>query len=125
MLWSANKLRTQTRKGYEVLRSHAAATAAACAKEFIPLLPVNKGESLLIACTSSTGSFIHHIFLIALSYLVSLGASPSVCPNWILESMKFPEIGSRHDNIKAAYAKTCQWLLFHPDYLRWLDPDTR
>ncbi|KAL7787976.1 ankyrin repeat-containing domain protein [Trichoderma ceciliae] len=107
-------------KGWQ---KYAAVTAAACAKEFISLLPVNKGESLLIPCTSSTGTFIHHIFLIALSYLVSLGTSPSVRQNELLESMKFPEIDSRHDNIKAAYAKTCQWLLCHPDYLCWLNPD--
>lgn len=41
----------------------------------------------------------------------------------ILDSLRFEQIDSRHSNIKAVYSKTCQWLLRHPDYIHWLDPD--
>ncbi|KAK2034280.1 ankyrin, partial [Colletotrichum zoysiae] len=39
----------------------------------------------------------------------------------LLESLKFEKIDSRHDNIKKAHAKTCQWLMQHPDYADWQD----
>ena len=42
--------------------------------------------------------------------------------NVLLESLGFESIDSRHSNIKAAYSKTCEWLLKHPDYLDWRDP---
>ncbi|KAJ5769523.1 hypothetical protein N7520_004082 [Penicillium odoratum] len=40
----------------------------------------------------------------------------------LLDSLKFEQIDSRKTNIKAAHAKTCQWVLSHPDYKAWLDP---
>ncbi|KAM0258178.1 hypothetical protein ACHAQJ_003946 [Trichoderma viride] len=78
-------------------QKYAAATAAAYAKEVIDVLPTNEGENVLIPRASNT--------------------------EVRLEPLKFPDIHSRHDNIRAAYAKTCQWLLNHPDYVCWLDPD--
>ncbi|RKL01772.1 hypothetical protein BFJ71_g5101 [Fusarium oxysporum] len=39
----------------------------------------------------------------------------------LLESLRFEQIDSRKTTIKAAYSKTCSWLLKHPDYLEWLD----
>lgn len=41
----------------------------------------------------------------------------------ILDSLRFEQIDSRHSNIKVVYSKTCEWLLRHPDYIHWLDPD--
>ncbi|KAF4833518.1 Ankyrin-1 [Colletotrichum siamense] len=38
----------------------------------------------------------------------------------LLDSLTFEEIDSRHSTIKTAHSKTCQWLLNHPDYIRWL-----
>ncbi|KAF0328837.1 pfs domain-containing protein [Colletotrichum asianum] len=38
-----------------------------------------------------------------------------------LDSLRFDEIDSRHSTIKTAHSKTCQWLLKHPDYVRWLN----
>ncbi|KAH8762543.1 hypothetical protein F5883DRAFT_423948, partial [Diaporthe sp. PMI_573] len=34
----------------------------------------------------------------------------------------FEQIDSRKNTIKAAHAKTCHWLLTHPEYQAWLDP---
>lgn len=40
----------------------------------------------------------------------------------ILETLRFDRIDNRHANIRAAHAKTCQWLSKHPHYKSWLDP---
>ncbi|TQN71668.1 putative ankyrin repeat protein, partial [Colletotrichum shisoi] len=38
----------------------------------------------------------------------------------LLASLEFEKnIGSRHEGIRIAYAKTCQWLLQQPDYTSW------
>ena len=41
----------------------------------------------------------------------------------LMNSLKFDQIDSRKTDIKAAYPKTCQWFLKHPDYLEWLELD--
>ncbi|KAK1994295.1 hypothetical protein LX36DRAFT_713969 [Colletotrichum falcatum] len=39
----------------------------------------------------------------------------------LLESLRFENIDSRHNNIEKAHAETCQWLMKHPDYADWQD----
>lgn len=40
----------------------------------------------------------------------------------LLESLRFDQIDARHDTIKSAHRKTCQWLLNKSEYLDWLNP---
>ena len=40
-----------------------------------------------------------------------------------LQSLKFDQINARHDNIRTALPKTCQWLLQKAQYRSWLDFD--
>jgi nucleoside phosphorylase len=42
---------------------------------------------------------------------------------YLLDSLGFDEMDSRQLTIKKAHNKTCDWLLDHPDYLHWLDPN--
>jgi ankyrin repeat protein len=39
-----------------------------------------------------------------------------------VDSLAFPEMDSRRNNIKDPHATTCQWLLKHYDYAAWKDP---
>jgi ankyrin repeat protein len=39
-----------------------------------------------------------------------------------MKSLEFEQMESRKVTIKRNHAKTCQWLLDHPDYKTWLDP---
>ncbi|KAK2052731.1 hypothetical protein LY76DRAFT_609656 [Colletotrichum caudatum] len=39
----------------------------------------------------------------------------------LLDSLKFSQIDKRQANIKAVHAKTCEWLVQHPDYAAWMD----
>ncbi|CAG1998221.1 unnamed protein product [Fusarium graminearum] len=48
--------------------------------------------------------------------------APSGRREILLESLDFEDIDSRKITIKAAYSKTCQWFLKHPDYLSWTNP---
>ncbi|KAG5662590.1 hypothetical protein KAF25_005008 [Fusarium avenaceum] len=41
----------------------------------------------------------------------------------ILESLDFDGIDARKTTIKAAHSKTCRWILQHPDYLSWANPE--
>lgn len=41
----------------------------------------------------------------------------------LLTSLSFDQMDSRRSTIKSAYATTCQWLLNHPAYLDWTDPE--
>ncbi|KAJ9136895.1 Ankyrin repeat domain-containing protein 50 [Pleurostoma richardsiae] len=40
----------------------------------------------------------------------------------LLDSLRFDQIDARRMTIKKAHAKTCGWLLKHPEYRNWLDP---
>jgi ankyrin repeat protein len=40
-----------------------------------------------------------------------------------LESLDFDGIDARKTTIKAAHSKTCRWILKHPDYLSWTNPE--
>ncbi|KAH7353479.1 hypothetical protein B0T11DRAFT_331412 [Plectosphaerella cucumerina] len=41
----------------------------------------------------------------------------------LLETIHLPRMGSRRSAIRPPQKKTCSWLLDHPTYLDWLDPD--
>ncbi|KAM0214009.1 hypothetical protein ACHAPQ_002120 [Fusarium lateritium] len=41
----------------------------------------------------------------------------------MLESLDFDGIDARKTTIKAAHSKTCRWILKHPDYLSWTNPE--
>ncbi|KAJ4201781.1 hypothetical protein NW767_006319 [Fusarium falciforme] len=93
---------------------YAAATAAACAKELIEILPAH-------SAVLENGS-IHN------SPSPNQSTSPNASPNrrqLLLESLKFEKIDSRKTSIKKADFKTCRWFLKHPQYLEWLDPQNR
>ncbi|CZS82182.1 unnamed protein product [Fusarium graminearum] len=49
--------------------------------------------------------------------------APSGRREILLESLDFEDIDSRKITIKAAYSKTCQWFLKHPNYLSWTNPE--
>ncbi|KAF3771367.1 hypothetical protein M406DRAFT_11270, partial [Cryphonectria parasitica EP155] len=76
---------------------YAAATAAAYTKELLHVIPAIETAKHVI-----TPATEHREFL--------------------LGSLRFDQLDSRYSNIKAAYYKTCEWLLRHPDYTDWLDP---
>ncbi|OAL39280.1 hypothetical protein AYO20_01598 [Fonsecaea nubica] len=40
----------------------------------------------------------------------------------MLASLGFEQMDSRQSTIKNAYSTTCQWLLKHPAYVNWIDP---
>ncbi|OLN94198.1 putative ankyrin repeat protein-like protein 4 [Colletotrichum chlorophyti] len=81
-------------------QKYAAATAAAYAKELLHEMPFHENDSL------------------------PKNAKPMSADRrkTILESLRFDQIDKRHANIKAARAKTCEWLIEHPDYIEWMDP---
>ena len=41
----------------------------------------------------------------------------------LLTSLSFDQMDSRQSTIKSAYSTTCEWLLQHPAYVDWMDPD--
>ncbi|KAF4774757.1 hypothetical protein HER10_EVM0003061 [Colletotrichum scovillei] len=84
-------------------QKYAAATAAAYAKELLSIIPPQ-------------GSFS-----IQRQPEVRDTETPSTDRKALLDSLKFDQIDKRHANIKANHAKTCDWLLQHPDYVIWLD----
>ncbi|KAJ5591552.1 uncharacterized protein N7459_001921, partial [Penicillium hispanicum] len=82
---------------------YAAATAAAYARELLEELPVTE-PLLRIARKTYLCHCVSH--------------DHRQC---LLDSLQFERINTRKSTIKAAYARTCQWFLCHPDYQAWLD----
>ena len=41
----------------------------------------------------------------------------------LLSSLRFDQMDSRRSTIKSAYSTTCEWLLKHPKYINWTDPN--
>ncbi|CAJ0550888.1 Ff.00g108180.m01.CDS01 [Fusarium sp. VM40] len=85
---------------------YAAATAAAYAYEFLQIwgggAPTIKAEY---------------------GKLPNEGFLSSAREDEILESLDFDGIDARKTTIKAAHSKTCRWILKHPDYLSWVNPE--
>jgi nucleoside phosphorylase/ankyrin repeat protein len=80
-------------------QEYAAAVAAAYAKELLLSMPPGSEDP--------TGIYM----------------TPETRLDWLLESLAFEEMQSRHTSIKEAIGKTCEWFLHDPPYLDWLDPD--
>ncbi|KAF6806696.1 PFS domain-containing protein [Colletotrichum sojae] len=85
-------------------KKYAAATAAAYAKELLSVLTPSVVKNDIPAT-------IRAIEVATLARRES-----------ILELLRFEQIDFRHDNIKNAYHKTCEWLLQDTIYQTWLDP---
>ncbi|KAK1992135.1 hypothetical protein LX36DRAFT_315853 [Colletotrichum falcatum] len=89
-------------------QEYAAATAAAYAKELLSVIPpVQRTQASPSKPSPPEAS----------------GESLEEQRETLINSLKFGQIDSRYDSIKPAHSKTCRWLLGHPDYLCWLDPD--
>lgn len=41
----------------------------------------------------------------------------------LVDSLKFDQLGNRHENIQKAHGRTCKWLLHKQEYRDWLNPD--
>ncbi|KAI9039206.1 uncharacterized protein KD926_009840 [Aspergillus affinis] len=86
-------------------KRYAAATAAAYAKELIEELPVTE-----------THVKINGIYNVHQRSSCERGEC-------LLESLRFEQMDTRKLTTKVAYARTCRWLLSHPEYKKWLDPE--
>ncbi|KAF6829199.1 hypothetical protein CPLU01_08089 [Colletotrichum plurivorum] len=93
-------------------QEYAAATAAAYAKELLYVMPSQGGQvSAPVVDPRPAGQ-----------YNMPPQASAVDNRKAMLETLRFDRIDNRHANIKAAHAKTCQWLSKHPHYTSWLSP---
>ncbi|KAF4856282.1 Vegetative incompatibility protein HET-E-1 [Colletotrichum siamense] len=82
---------------------YAAATAAALATELLAVLPSSElRERLELPSRTESGP-------------------PDDRCQQLLELLNFDQKDSRQSSIKTAHAKTCRWLLTHPEYEAWLD----
>ncbi|KAF6835506.1 hypothetical protein CMUS01_05730 [Colletotrichum musicola] len=88
----------------KIWQKYAAATAAAYARELLAVLS-----------TSETRSYTH--------FEDSSQNQMAIERKQLLEVLKFDQLESREKTIKAAHAKTCQWLLEDPNYRARLDPE--
>lgn len=103
-------------------QKYAAATAAAYAKELLLITPPQR---------NSTARVRPEVQIVGKSMTLSSHqinfclrcptATPSSDLKRLLDSLKFDQIDKRHANIKTNHAKTCEWLLGHPDYTTWID----
>ncbi|VUC37256.1 unnamed protein product [Clonostachys rosea] len=82
---------------------YAAATASAYARELLGILPSRFAQAL-----ASKNPAIEPL---------------SGRPEQLLKTLKFEQIESRRMTIKKAHKATCNWLLSHPSYKAWLNPD--
>ncbi|KAJ6787224.1 hypothetical protein PWT90_07859 [Aphanocladium album] len=82
----------------------AAAVAAAYTKELLSVIPSDRPKPLPISPMTLTG--------------ISTDRYEE-----LLNCLKFDQIDARQANIKAKHSTTCQWLLTHPKYLDWLNPE--
>ncbi|KAK1993921.1 hypothetical protein LX36DRAFT_673493 [Colletotrichum falcatum] len=88
---------------------YAAATAAAYAKELLYLVTPHTDINYMGQATAPD------------TVQSSLSPTPPDHRKPLLDSLKFNQIDKRQANIKAAHAKTCEWLVKHPDYAAWMD----
>ncbi|KAJ3575968.1 hypothetical protein NPX13_g3851 [Xylaria arbuscula] len=79
-------------------QKYASATAAAYANELLSIISTSRAQD------------------------ISLRESIRNNRQLAMDSLSFEKIDARHSNIKSAHAKTCAWLLSHPDYIEWLNP---
>ncbi|KAJ5770891.1 uncharacterized protein N7511_002942 [Penicillium nucicola] len=88
-------------------QKYAAGTAAAYARELLEELPA----------TEETEEHVRGAQILTADQSLSQERR-----KLLLESLRFEQIDARKLTIKKAHAKTCRWLLGHPDYRAWLDP---
>jgi NACHT domain len=102
-------------------QKYAAAAAAAYAKELLSVMPADATQRTPTATLLSTSG--NHYTLRVLHHANISTEQASEHRKYLLDSLRFEQIDARHSNIKAAHAKTCMWLLQHPAYMDWLDPE--
>ncbi|WQF78469.1 Putative NACHT nucleoside triphosphatase, P-loop containing nucleoside triphosphate hydrolase [Colletotrichum destructivum] len=103
---------------------YAAATAAAYAKELLSFVQAHVGQSTPTPPVSSvdgkSGTALLFVFERVLTNMfIDELETTQQQRLLLLASLEFENIGSRHEGIRRAHAKTCQWLLKHPDYTSW------
>ncbi|EFQ34117.1 hypothetical protein CGRA01v4_12182 [Colletotrichum graminicola] len=102
---------------------YAAATAAAYAKELLYLVTPHDdlmGQTPVPHNDQSSPPADHNKKLLD-SLKLDHPSPPADHKKKLLDSLKFSQIGKRQENIKAAHAETCKWLVEHPDYAAWMD----
>ncbi|KAF6825114.1 PFS domain-containing protein [Colletotrichum plurivorum] len=92
-------------------QKYAAATAAAYAKELLSVLAPSCPEKDDIRATRNSRS----------AALAEDQQAVFARRKSLLESIGFDQIDSRHEDIKNAHYKTCEWLLQDTIYQTWLD----
>ncbi|KAI0160665.1 hypothetical protein GGR57DRAFT_389579 [Xylariaceae sp. FL1272] len=98
-------------------QQYAAASAAAYAKELLYVIP---GNDIQLPAKSSGICRINDIIP---DNIVERDAK-ELRRQELFESLGFEELRRRQDNIGNAYGRTCGWLLEHPDYQEWQNPDS-
>ncbi|KAK3360763.1 hypothetical protein B0T25DRAFT_578613, partial [Lasiosphaeria hispida] len=92
-------------------QDYAAATAAVYARELLEGLP-----------PSSTTLNRTPTYITDVSQLDTTVDHALERRQRLLKCLEFPQIDTRRTTIRAAYTKTCRWLLQHSKYQDWLDP---
>ncbi|KAI3538811.1 hypothetical protein CSPX01_09347 [Colletotrichum filicis] len=84
---------------------HAAATAAAYARELLSVLPSAESSTQPVPRRGPSQ------------------VRPSLYQRQVqlVEALKFDQMDSRRSTVKKAHIKTCAWFVKHPDYQRWLN----
>jgi ankyrin repeat protein/nucleoside phosphorylase len=96
-------------------QKYASAVAAAYASELLHVLPTTVSSD-----RQEETADTEHSSLQPLAQEHSLSADER--RQKLLDSLAFEEQDSRHNNIKAALKKTCEWFRTDDFYLRWLNP---
>ena len=105
-------------------QKYAAATAAAYAKELLSVMPADGTQKMPTAALLSTSGRYYTLLVgIRLTDISTEQASIRERRKDLLDSLRFEQIDARYSNIKAAHAKTCEWLLQHSGYIDWLDSE--
>ncbi|MCJ1306512.1 hypothetical protein MMC25_000155 [Agyrium rufum] len=86
----------------EHFQNYAALTAAAYAREILTVIPARNGTRPADPASPQSNMDLEHRRL-------------------LMDSLDFDKAKARHTTIKRAHARTCKWLLDHPEYLAWLD----
>ncbi|KAJ1330839.1 ankyrin repeat domain-containing protein 50 [Microdochium nivale] len=93
---------------------YAAATAAACAKEFLLILPPFEGNA-----RNDPPDPSQILSLSAQAGLQTDSGQDKITYQDLLESLRFKQIDARHANIRKAHAMTCKWLLEKREFREW------
>ncbi|KAH0523683.1 hypothetical protein TsFJ059_008653 [Trichoderma semiorbis] len=83
---------------------YSAAVAAAYAKELLSVIPTQQRRDTETTYPTTSPALLQRRM------------------DAVLGSLTFEQIDSRHATIKTQHSKTCQWLLGHSEYVKWLEP---